>query len=120
MLRLQHGAFGTKVLAERDRFHSERTKAKAKYDESCSELESARAKKVSAEADGKHVDRATKAWKEAEDTMESAKVRHASGCYSAALRLITLHIRTHISAPLPSRIAPTRTSTKPRCRLCTT
>ncbi|CEH15814.1 Cdc42-interacting protein CIP4 [Ceraceosorus bombacis] len=69
----KHAAFASRLLAERDRVYKDRLSAKAKYDDSCMELESARAKKVSAEAEGKHADRAQRAFQEAEEAMEARK-----------------------------------------------
>ncbi|PWN45721.1 hypothetical protein IE81DRAFT_320022 [Ceraceosorus guamensis] len=69
----KHAAFASRLLAERDRVYKDRLSAKSKYDDSCVELESARAKKVSAEAEGKHVDRAQRAFQEAEEAMEARK-----------------------------------------------
>ncbi|KAJ7095722.1 hypothetical protein B0H15DRAFT_826828 [Mycena belliarum] len=51
--------FFQKLLAERDRAYGERLKAKQKYDDECSEVESVRQKQVRAN-DDRHADRAAK------------------------------------------------------------
>ncbi|KAJ7021586.1 hypothetical protein C8F04DRAFT_1140261 [Mycena alexandri] len=58
-LKKKEMVFFQRLLTERDRAYGDRLKAKQKYDDECSEVESARQKQVRA-ADDRHADRAAK------------------------------------------------------------
>ncbi|KAJ6525279.1 hypothetical protein DFH09DRAFT_1188777 [Mycena vulgaris] len=58
-LKKKEMAFFQKLLSERDRAYGDRLKAKQKYDDECSEVESVRQKQVRAN-DDRHADRAAK------------------------------------------------------------
>ncbi|KAJ7643977.1 hypothetical protein FB45DRAFT_284926 [Roridomyces roridus] len=58
-LKKKEVSFFQRLLAERDRAYADRLKAKQKYDEECSEVESVRQKQVRA-TDDRHADRAAK------------------------------------------------------------
>lgn len=74
-MRKKHNAFYEKVVSEREKVYADRVKVKAKYDELCLEADGMRQKKEKAEAEGKHADKATKGYQEAQAEMWNAKVR---------------------------------------------
>lgn len=75
---IQHNAFYQKLISDREKTYADRVKAKSKYDETCHELESQRAKVDKAEQGEKHTDRAKKGLQAAEEEMWNAKVSHVS------------------------------------------
>ncbi|KAK0524882.1 Protein BZZ1 [Tilletia horrida] len=71
--RKRQSQFAQQLIGERDEVYAARVKAKAKYDELCSEVESARQKREKAAADDRHADRAAKQFEQAEMDMWNGK-----------------------------------------------
>ncbi|OAV88834.1 hypothetical protein PTTG_12168 [Puccinia triticina 1-1 BBBD Race 1] len=70
--RKRHVEFGVKLLAERDKIYHDRAKAKQRYDEACSLVESTRVKQGQAK-DDRHVEKAAKNMDVHTNDMLSAK-----------------------------------------------
>ena len=77
-VRKKHTTFASRALADREKVYSDRAQSKARYDETCREVEAQRHKREKAESGDKHADRAAKAQTAAEAEMKNAKVSAAS------------------------------------------
>ncbi|KAE8257321.1 hypothetical protein A4X13_0g2439 [Tilletia indica] len=71
--RKRQSQYCQQLITERDDVYATRLKAKAKYDELCSEVESARQKREKAASDDRHADRAAKQFEQAEVDMWNGK-----------------------------------------------
>lgn len=121
----QHNAFYQKLISDREKTYSDRAKAKSKYDESCHELESQRAK---LEKD-KHADRAKKSVQAAEEEMCNAKVSARTGeRWHGGVLALTIDsarhaippLRTSTSSPFPHPIELSLASTTKTYRVSRT